>query len=97
MLKSGAVWKLNRTWLLAARKGEGKRRSERAKQRWANPEFKKRVSALVKKAHNKPEVRKKRSDDAKKRWADPEFKKRVSDAVRKGVNRYYAKQKGMVA
>ena len=66
MLKSGAVWKLNRTW-------------------------------LVKKAHNKPEVRKKRSDDAKKRWADPEFKKRVSDAVRKGVNRYYAKQKGMVA
>lgn len=63
-----------------------KLRSDAAKRRWANPEFKARVCAKIKETKDQngcsESTRKKMSEAMRIRFADPEYRKRQSDRVK---------------
>lgn len=60
-----------------------KKRSDAAKKRWSDPEFKKRVSAAMKGKACTNQTKAKLSLMAKKRLEDPEYKKKMSDSLKK--------------
>jgi len=56
--------------------------SQLMRERWANPEFREKRIAAIKKGVTTPKARKKYSEAQKKVWADPTKRKKISDAIR---------------
>jgi hypothetical protein len=52
---------------------ERKNRSDRAKARWDNPDFRNKMKVINKKSQSRPEVREDRANKTKKQWQDPKF------------------------
>lgn len=74
-IRAGAGARLNTMrW---ARPGERERSAEKNRERWADPDYKARVSAAISAAHQSAEGRRVLSAAALKRWADPAIRERM--------------------
>jgi len=56
-----------------------KKISEQAKERWQDPDFRKKIE----KRNNNPEYKKMMKEQVKKRWQDPDFRKKIEKAIAK--------------
>jgi len=63
---------------MGSKEDANRKRAEAMKRRWADPEYKARLSAAQQAAHT-PESNVRRSESAKRLWQDPEFQARVSE------------------
>jgi hypothetical protein len=56
--------------------------SRKARERWADPTFRARMTALIKERSSRPEERAARSKAAIRQWADPEMRARQASGLR---------------
>ncbi len=67
--------------------------AERMRRLWADPEFRAKRSAAIKRAHSKPDLRAKRRRITTKLWRDPAYRERASAALREAQNRPEVRQR----
>lgn len=81
-------WKEDHEWI-AKQSTLCAANAEKSRQRWADPEYKARVSAASKaaKAARTPEQIAKNAQRQSEVWKDPEYKARRSEAIREGIRR----------
>lgn len=67
--------------------------SAERRERWSDPEFKAKMSAIQKKSQNKPETKLNHNDMLKERWSDPEYKAKMSAILKHTHNQPDVKAK----
>lgn len=65
------AWQIEHNQKRWSREGERDRLSEQNRQRWADPVFRKKLSAAIRTSHNKPEARARFSKIMRAMWNDP--------------------------